>query len=152
MWLPFYRAHANLGTDRREPYLFPEDVQERLRSAMRLRYAHIPVFYTLFFEHYRYGTPVIRPLFYHYPQLNAVLDIDNQLLVGELFALNPHYALFTRFDPQVAIFWLGQFLSPMSLVLLFISREALKSFGMMLKIHYCIPEMEILLFPLLLTR
>lgn len=83
VWLPFYRAHANMGTDRREPYLFPEDVQERIRTAIRQRYAHIPIFYTLFYEHYLTTSPVIRPLFYEYPSDANVVDIDDQLLVGQ---------------------------------------------------------------------
>lgn len=87
VWLPFYRAHANMGTDRREPYLFSEEAQERIRAALRQRYAHIPVFYTLFYEHYTNGTPVVRPLFYQYPEDPDVVDIGNQLLLGMLTSL-----------------------------------------------------------------
>lgn len=83
VWLPFYRAHANMGTDRREPYLYSEEAQTRIRAALRQRYAHIPLWYTLFYEHYVYGVPVVRPLFYQYPEDPAVVDIDNQLLVGD---------------------------------------------------------------------
>lgn len=81
--MPFYRAHAHIDTRRREPYLFSEDVRTRIRTALRLRYAHLPLWYTLFWEHSRTGDPVIRPLFYHYPEDANVLDIDNELLVGE---------------------------------------------------------------------
>lgn len=83
VWLPFYRAHANMDTERREPYLFPEDVQKRIRVALRQRYAHLPLWYTLFWEHSETGDPVIRPLFYQYPNDANVLDIDTQLLVGK---------------------------------------------------------------------
>lgn len=83
VWLPFYRAHSNIETARREPYLFGAEVQNRIRAALRQRYSHLPVFYTLFFEHYTTGAPVIRPLFYHYPTETAAFDIDDQLLVGK---------------------------------------------------------------------
>jgi alpha 1,3-glucosidase len=81
-WLPFFREHSNIGSERREPYLFPEEVQNTLREAMKTRYAHLPVWYTLFYEHVRNGDPVIRPLFYHYPSDPDVFEIDDQLLLG----------------------------------------------------------------------
>lgn len=81
-WLPFYRSHAHIDTKRREPYLFPDDVQNRIRFALKLRYAHLPYWYTLFFEHERTGDPVIRPLFYHFPQEADTYDLDHQLMAG----------------------------------------------------------------------
>ncbi|KRT80428.1 glycoside hydrolase [Oryctes borbonicus] len=88
-WLPFYRAHAHLDTKRREPYLFDQDVQTRIRNALRLRYAHLPVWYTLFWEHSKTAEPVIRPLIYQYPSDSNVLDIDYQLLVGSSILVRP---------------------------------------------------------------
>ncbi|KAJ8927406.1 hypothetical protein NQ314_020186 [Rhamnusium bicolor] len=85
-WLPFYRAHATDTSERREPYLFSEDVQEVIRDAIKLRYKHIPVWYTLFYEHTRYGDPVIRPLFYHYPD---ILELQNHLLLGSDIMVRP---------------------------------------------------------------
>lgn len=81
-WLPFYRAHAHIDTKRREPYLYSSDVQNRIRNALKQRYAHLPLWYTLFWEHARTGDPVVRPLFYHYPADTFVMDIDKQLLAG----------------------------------------------------------------------
>lgn len=81
-WVPFFREHADKSTERREPYLFPEDSQAIVRDAIETRYKHLPVWYTLFYEHTRYGDPIIRPLFYHYPEDTNVYAIDNQLLVG----------------------------------------------------------------------
>lgn len=71
-----------MDTRRREPYLFSEDVRARLRTALRLRYAHLPLWYTLFYEHERTGEPVIRPLFYEFPQDVETYDVDYELLVG----------------------------------------------------------------------
>lgn len=83
VWLPFFRMHSHLDTKRREPYLFDQDVQTRIKNALRLRYAHLPLWYTLFWEHATTAEPVIRPLVYHYPDDANVFDIDNQLLVGK---------------------------------------------------------------------
>ena len=85
IWLPFYRAHAHIDTRRREPYLFAEDVRMRIRNALRLRYALLPLWYTLFREHETTGEPVIRPLFYVFPNDPNVVDVDNELLVGKFF-------------------------------------------------------------------
>lgn len=88
-WLPFYRAHAHIDTKRREPYLFPEDVRTRIRKALQQRYAYLPLWYTLFWEHQRTGEPVIRPLFYEYPEDVKVVDVDNELLVGSSLLVHP---------------------------------------------------------------
>ncbi|KAK9685064.1 Glycosyl hydrolases family 31 [Popillia japonica] len=82
VWYPFYRSHSASDTERREPYLYSDEIQERIRSALNIRYAHIPYWYTLFFEHEITGDPIVRPLSYHYPADEAVLPIDEQWLIG----------------------------------------------------------------------
>lgn len=81
-WLPFYRAHSAVDVPRREPYLYPEGIQARVRTALHQRYTHLPLWYTLFREHELTGEPVIRPITYHYPKEVDALSIDNQILVG----------------------------------------------------------------------
>lgn len=56
---------------------------------MRERYAHISVLYTLFFEHYQTGDPIMRPLFYHYPSDLNVVKIDNEFLLGQDILIAP---------------------------------------------------------------
>lgn len=89
IWLPFLRAHAHIDTRRREPYLFNEDVRTRIRNALKLRYALLPLWYTLFWEHEISGDPVIRPLFYQYPNDVNVVDIDDEVLVGNSILARP---------------------------------------------------------------
>ena len=57
---PFMRAHAHLDTRRREPWLYEADKMAAIRQAVRLRYQLLPLWYTLFYEAYRMGLPVIR--------------------------------------------------------------------------------------------
>lgn len=78
-----------MDTRRREPYLYNEDVRSRIKNALRLRYSHLPLWYTAFYEHERTGEPVIRPLFYEYPDETNTYDIDNQLLVGNSVLAKP---------------------------------------------------------------
>lgn len=80
MWLPFFRNHANSNTNHREPYLFNDDVRKVLRNAIQTRYRHLQVFYTLFYLHTTTGEPIIRPLFYEYPEM---MDQDDHLLLGK---------------------------------------------------------------------
>ncbi|KAF2884462.1 hypothetical protein ILUMI_21710 [Ignelater luminosus] len=88
-WLPFYRAHFAADVPPREPYLYPENVKARVRKAMYQRYAHLPVWYTLLWENIKTFQPIIRPLFYHYPQEEATFTIDQQLLLGDGILVAP---------------------------------------------------------------
>lgn len=47
-YYPFFRGHAHLETQRREPWLFGEESTRRIREAVRSRYALLPYIYTLF--------------------------------------------------------------------------------------------------------
>ncbi|GJQ88225.1 hypothetical protein Trydic_g13216 [Trypoxylus dichotomus] len=88
-WFPFYRAHCNQYYERREPYLYPEDVQIRIRNALRQRYYHMPLWYTLFYEHEKFGEPIMRPLVYQYPSDANTHSIDNEWLVGADILVHP---------------------------------------------------------------
>jgi alpha-glucosidase (family GH31 glycosyl hydrolase) len=48
IYYPFFRGHAHLETQRREPWLFGDDTTRRIREAIRGRYALLPYIYTLF--------------------------------------------------------------------------------------------------------
>ncbi|KAF2884463.1 hypothetical protein ILUMI_21711 [Ignelater luminosus] len=82
VWLPFYRAHFAADVPPREPYVYSDKVKDRVRRAMYQRYAHLPIWYTLFWENIKFFKPVIRPLVYHYPKEEETYAIDNQLLLG----------------------------------------------------------------------
>lgn len=45
---PFFRGHAHLETQRREPWLSGEPHTTRIRDAIRARYQLLPYIYTLF--------------------------------------------------------------------------------------------------------
>lgn len=86
---PFFRAHSDNRTKRREPYLFPEDTKLVIRDAIRKRYTYLPFWYVLFFEHERYGFPVMRPLLSHYPHDPETFAIDNQYLLADRLLIHP---------------------------------------------------------------
>ncbi|KAJ8921709.1 hypothetical protein NQ315_010619 [Exocentrus adspersus] len=86
---PFFRAHSDTKTKRREPYLFDNKVQIVIRKALQQRYKHLVYWYTLFWEHYSTGEPVVRSLSYQYPTDINTLDIDNEFLIGNDILVHP---------------------------------------------------------------
>lgn len=86
---PFFRAHAHIDTKRREPWLFPEATRLIIRDAIRKRYSFLPLWYTLFYEHERFGLPVMRPLLSVYPTDVNTYALDDQFLIGDVLLVRP---------------------------------------------------------------
>uniref|UniRef100_A0A8C2GBZ1 Glucosidase, alpha; neutral AB n=1 Tax=Cyprinus carpio TaxID=7962 RepID=A0A8C2GBZ1_CYPCA len=86
---PFFRAHAHLDTTRREPWLFGPENTALIREAVRQRYALLPYWYQLFFQAYRTGMPVMRPLWVDYPKDTATFTIDDEFLIGSDLLVHP---------------------------------------------------------------
>jgi alpha-glucosidase len=59
---PFMRAHSAGDTKEREPWSFGEPFTAINRKFIELRYKLIPYLYSAFWEHHRYGFPILRPL------------------------------------------------------------------------------------------
>jgi alpha-glucosidase len=86
---PFFRNHSNEGTRAQEPWAFGAEIENICRAAINLRYQFLPYIYSLFERAARDGSPVIRPLFWHYqndPQCAATQD---QFLLGDSVLVAP---------------------------------------------------------------
>ncbi|WP_377112145.1 glycoside hydrolase family 31 protein [Mucilaginibacter litoreus] len=59
---PFMRAHSAGDTKEREPWSFGEPFTSINRRFIELRYRLIPYLYSTFWEHHRYGFPILRPV------------------------------------------------------------------------------------------
>ena len=59
---PFMRAHSAGDTKEREPWSFGEPFTAINRKFIELRYRLIPYLYSAFWEHHRYGFPILRAL------------------------------------------------------------------------------------------
>ncbi|XP_031443041.1 neutral alpha-glucosidase AB isoform X2 [Clupea harengus] len=86
---PFFRAHAHLDTPRREPWLFGPENTALIREAVRQRYALLPYWYQQFYQAYRTGQPVMRPLWVEYPKDMATFTMDDQFLIGKDLLVHP---------------------------------------------------------------
>src|SRR5207302_31981 len=88
---PFCRGHSLSGTERHEPWSFGPRVEAICREFLRLRYRLLPYLYTLFWEASRRGTPVLRPLLYHFPDDPATYQLHDQVMLGPSLMAAPIY-------------------------------------------------------------
>merc|ERR1712159_683856 len=86
---PFFRGHAHIETKRREPWLFGDENTKLIQSALRLRYQYLPLWYALFHQAAIDNTPMMRPLWFEWPEDESVFDIDNQFMVGSALLVKP---------------------------------------------------------------
>eukprot|EP01083_Nonionella_stella_P086344 239870_1 len=86
---PFFRGHAHIDTDRREPWVHEGQWTGLNRAAIRARYTFLPYIYTLFYETSVTGKPMMRPLWYEYPKDVATFKIDDEFLLGSDLLIKP---------------------------------------------------------------
>lgn len=72
-----------------EPWLFGEPHTTIHRNTAILRYSLLPYWYSVFFEAYETGMPVMRPLFVEFPDMADTFSIDDQWMVGSSLLVKP---------------------------------------------------------------
>jgi alpha-glucosidase len=65
-FLPMYRAHTSLNTNREEPWDFGEESEDIARRYIGFRYQLLPYIYSNFYESSQDGLPVMRSLAINY--------------------------------------------------------------------------------------
>ncbi|MDT5268694.1 MAG: alpha-glucosidase [Acidobacteriota bacterium] len=86
---PFLRSHSEAGSNPHEPYSFGEEFTRINRASVELRYKLLPYLYTLFREHTETGAPVMRPLWFEYPDDSRTYTIEDEYLVGRDLLVAP---------------------------------------------------------------
>lgn len=86
---PFFRNHSSSGTLNQEPWRFGKETEDICRSAIELRYHFIPYFYQLFFEMHKHGIPIMRPLFWHYPDDKKAYTVIDEFQIGQSLLVAP---------------------------------------------------------------
>ncbi|KAK2464434.1 hypothetical protein APHAL10511_003582 [Amanita phalloides] len=79
---PFFRAHAQHNTKRREPYLLKEPFKGMVKDLLKLRYSMLPIWYTGFREASVNGLPVLRPQYVVFPKDKKGFEIDDQYYIA----------------------------------------------------------------------
>ncbi|KAK9804037.1 hypothetical protein WJX73_006346 [Symbiochloris irregularis] len=85
---PFARDHSDFNWGYQELYRWPS-VQEAGKKALGLRYRLLPHMYTAFQRAHEQGTPVARPLFYHWPADEHAHKAHGQFLLGHDILITP---------------------------------------------------------------
>jgi alpha-glucosidase len=83
VFFPIMRAHSNIGTTPRFPYLWDNDGEAAMRKALNLRYQLLPYIYSLGHEAYNTGAPIMRPLVMEFPGDTTVANMTDEWLVGK---------------------------------------------------------------------
>ncbi len=79
---PFFRSHSVGWVGDKEPWAFGEEYTKINRATVELRYRFLPYIYTLFREHEKSGAPVMRPLWYEFPNDKQTYLVSDQFMVG----------------------------------------------------------------------
>lgn len=91
MLYPLMRGHSAMSTARHEPWVFGERVEKICQEYINLRYQLLPYIYTLFWEAANLGTPILRPLLYHFPNDPKTYHLYDQVLLGSGLMAAPIY-------------------------------------------------------------
>jgi alpha-glucosidase len=86
---PFCRNHSEKQTRHQEPWLFGEPYESICRDMLKLRQRLLPYLYTLFEECHRTGAPILRPLFWAYPEDTTTYGLESEFLCGDALLVAP---------------------------------------------------------------
>jgi alpha 1,3-glucosidase len=91
-WLyPFFRNHAHHRANRREVYLLHGELAAVAREAIVDRYRHLPYWYGLARQANLTGEPMVRPLWWEFPE-QRFIDIDDRAMLGRALFIVPFLA------------------------------------------------------------
>lgn len=85
---PIFRPHGQEEVPS-EPVFRSEKAMQLAKEAIQLRYKLLPYNYHLVYENHTKGTPLMRPLFFYYPD-NTAATIATTYLWGNDFLIAPH--------------------------------------------------------------
>lgn len=86
---PFLRSHSVGWVGNKEAWEFGDEFTKINRASVELRYQFLPYLYSLFREHERSGAPVMRPLWYEFPNDKGTYLIADQYMVGSDILVAP---------------------------------------------------------------
>lgn len=79
---PFMRAHSALGTRVAHPWSFGPEVEQVARTAIGFRYRLLPYLYASAMAQAEGDVPMLRPMFFDYPQDERFHLTEDQVMVG----------------------------------------------------------------------
>jgi alpha-glucosidase len=89
-FMPIFRAHSEKGTPAKEPWLDGPQHTRIRRQFIEQRYRLMPYLYALADENARTGAPLMRPLFYEFPDaLDSPCEQPTAFLLGDRMLIAP---------------------------------------------------------------
>jgi len=88
-YMPFCRGHAELDTQRKEPWAFGEDATSQVRAALERRMRLLPTLASLMAVAHDRGTPPCRPVWFADPADRGLRAIDDAFLLGADLLIAP---------------------------------------------------------------
>lgn len=79
---PFMRAHSAMGTSEQHPWSFGPEIERVAKKALDLRYRLLPYLYSAGLLHCRGGDPLLRPMFFDYPEDRRFRFLEDQVMLG----------------------------------------------------------------------
>lgn len=79
---PFFRNHSDKASVHQEPWAFGPHTLALCRRYIEMRYQLFPYLYALLVEAHRTGTPIMRPLAWHFPNDPVAVACEDQFLLG----------------------------------------------------------------------
>ncbi len=86
---PLCRNHQCAGSYDHEPWFHGPAAKEAVKMVLELRYKLLPYIYSLFYEHYVKGYPVMRPLLFEFPDDEETYQIDDEFMLGPFLLVSP---------------------------------------------------------------
>jgi alpha-glucosidase len=86
---PFFRNHSDIKSHPQEPWAHGPEVEAICGRYIRMRYELLPYLYGLFVEAHRQGTPIMRPLLWHYQDDPTAVAAGDQFLLGRDLLVAP---------------------------------------------------------------
>ncbi|HVF30849.1 MAG TPA: TIM-barrel domain-containing protein, partial [Pyrinomonadaceae bacterium] len=114
---PFLRSHSVGWAGNKEPWEYGDEFTPINRRMIELRYQFLPYLYTLFYEHERTGQPVMRPLWYEFPNDRLTYLIGDEYMAGSDVLVAPivkegmrHRDLYLPAGANWVNWWTGELL------------------------------------------
>ncbi len=84
---PIFRTHSDHGI--REPWNFDKETLDIFKKYTRLRYRLFPYFYSLSYNTYLTGVPIIRGMYHNYPEDKESYKFKYQYMIGDSLLIAP---------------------------------------------------------------
>ncbi|MDI6765534.1 MAG: glycoside hydrolase family 31 protein [Bacteroidota bacterium] len=89
IFTPLMRTHTEINSKDQEPWSYGTEYEAINKKSIELRYKLLPYIYTQFYKASKDGTPIMRPIFFDYPEDTETYWNDKEFFFGETFLVVP---------------------------------------------------------------